>query len=141
MIFTLSSTISIKRKLLYFGFMVLIASVLLVSMVDASDPKRVELLKWIMPGLVAGISIVLLVIVQSNTRSAYERWGGLVPILMCLFIPLVITIILYLIGILFSMEDFGERFLLENIGNIMLINIPIIAAFYLLLSKANIKRG
>lgn len=121
--------------------MMLIASVLLVSMVDASDPKRVELLKWIMPGLVAGISIVLLVIVQSNTRSAYARWGGLVPILMCLFIPLVITIILYLIGILVSMEDFGERFLLENVGNIMLVNIPVIAASYLLLSKANIKRG
>jgi Na+/melibiose symporter-like transporter len=135
MIFTLSSTISLKKKILYLGLMALVVSSLLISMVDKGDPRKMEFLQWISPVLVAGISTIVLVIVQRDTQYMYSQWGRFVPLLVCLFIPLVITIFLYFLSILISIENLGQKYLLENAGKVMVVNMPVIVVFYLLLNR------
>lgn len=142
MIFTFSTRITLKRKILYIGLMIVIVSTLLITMVNFDKPNQVENLTWITTLLVSGLSLITVVIIDSNTKNAYAKWGNFVSMLLLSLVPIIISIFLYLLTIILSHEEYGEKYIILNSGWIMMINIPlVVAASYLLSIKRRKSKG
>ena len=123
MIFSFSDKISLNRKIGYIGLMLMIVSIVLLSMVD---PATVQFLPWIMLLFVSGASLIFLALMRKNIYDTYKRLGILSLAFFAIVIPGIIIILLHLVCILTSFEEFGERYILLNSAWILCANIPLL---------------
>lgn len=122
MLLFFSPHISTRRKVFYYGAMILVASVVLFSMNIDGDLK---ISKMIMAGTIGGLSLIILSMVYSNTRQAYSKISsGLVYFFISL-IPILLMVISHLIFVFLSYESFGEEILLKNMY-IVLFGVPVV---------------
>ena len=135
MIFTFSPNISIKRKVAYIGVMLAVSAIVLVSMVDINDPVTTDLVPWISSLGIAGLSLLILTLINRDTQSAYSKWGALPSMILISLIPVIVTIFLYLAFIFLSFEELAERYIIINSSWIFATNIPLILIVSFLLHR------
>jgi hypothetical protein len=126
MLFIFSPSITLKRKVGYIGLMLVTVAIVLLSMVDFNKQDQVDLLAWISVVAIAGLSLLLLVLLHGNTRNMYIKHGKLFFYILISQIPILSSVLIYLLCVLSSFEEFGEIFILKNTVLILLFNIPII---------------
>lgn len=126
MLFLLSNRISLIRKLLYIGLMIIVVSILMFSMIDISKPIHYVILPWIFVLLIAGLSILLLVPINKYTKNWYKKNKILTIIFMSIFVPVYISVLLYLLSIFFGLTDYGKQFIIYNLSRILVIIPPVL---------------
>ena len=136
-LFIFSPNITLKRKVGYIGLMLVTISILLLSMVDFNKQEQVGFLTWISVLTIAGVSLLLLVFLHDNTRKMYQKYGKLFFYFLISQIPVISSVLIYLLCVLSSFEGFGEIFIFKNTIWILLINIPVMILVTRLMSQGD----
>jgi len=134
MLFLLSPDLTIKRKIFYIGLMIFVATLVLFTMVDRSHQDRTEMLNWIFPLSITGLSLVLLTLLSKNTHKKYKKFATFV---LSIVIAPAITMFFYLATIFLNRENIGHEYILQNFALIAVINLILLSLVDIFLITKN----
>lgn len=130
MLFLLSPNISTRKKITYYGAMIVVASIVFYSM---SYKSQIDIMKWVILGFVSGLSMITLAAIYTNTTNTYSKTNKYLPYFLVMLIPIFIVVFLYMTSVLLSFENFGEKYLLMN-PLVIPINFPLMLALFWILN-------
>ena len=135
MIFLLSDQISIRRKLFYIGLVMCFISFVLMSMLDLENDQDVHAIFWAIAVFIGSLCLVMISIWGYHLDQNYKKFGVFFLLSLSTFIPVIISIFIHLISIFSSLENLGERFVVENLARIIMISSPTIVVAMLLMKR------
>ncbi len=124
MIFTFSQNITLRRKVGYLGVMFIVAAMLFLSMISSSKSVGPYFYNWVMVAIVSGVS--LLIVATFSRRLMPDFGNKFIELLMYASLPVLISILFYLVCIFINKEDFGYEYLILNSWRVLSLNIPLV---------------
>lgn len=115
MIFTLSSKVSTVRKVGYYGMFFVVWSVLLVKILVGAGGFDREI-SWAATLFITGLSLISIAVSDGLIRKQFDRFGSLTLFAFSMFIPILISVIVYVVLTIAGESDFAHVHVMEGMA-------------------------